>query len=209
MSDPARTGYTPLILLILGRRPMTLPELTGCARRWAERIPAPCLPGGVRDAVEELVRAGLVDRAPGPEPDTDAAYRVSDPAGAPAAARSALRALLHTPTWRLSDFPVAISVLPLLHPSEALTDLERRRSQLRQAMTELGPRPDDEHAQPTEGPGADPGQVRAYLHAMAGAEVDWLTHLIRHLHAGRADWSPSSLITSVARLDRPDRGSGS
>jgi hypothetical protein len=205
VSDRARTGYTPLVLLLLARRPMTQLELADYARRWTAKVPAVSYrPGGLRDSVEELVQAGVVGRAPRPGPDMERAYAVIDPAGGHTAAQSALRDLLRTPTRRLSDFPVAISVLPLLDPAEALTELERRRADVRQRMTELGPRPDDEHPYLCEGSEVDQGQVRAYLHATATAEGDWLTRIIRDLRAGRLSWTPSHLVTLVAGLDRPD-----
>jgi DNA-binding PadR family transcriptional regulator len=135
----------------------------------------------VYQAIGGLLRAGLVsvretgqaDRRP-----ERTVYAITD-AGR-ATLEHWLLAMLAKPETDFSDFPAALSFLPLLDPQQVLWQLEGRARALQEILAT------------TAVPGAEPTRLsrieEEYRRTVAAAELNWLGSVIGDLRSGRLSW---------------------
>ncbi|HJP78161.1 MAG TPA: PadR family transcriptional regulator [Pseudonocardiaceae bacterium] len=90
------------------------------------------------------------------------------------------------------EFPAALSFIMLLTPDEALPLLDRRRHQVAGRVAEL----DTGLAELAVMPGFPQVAVleMRYLHAMASAELAWLSQVVDELKSKRLDWAHAQLL---------------
>jgi DNA-binding PadR family transcriptional regulator len=89
------------------------------------------------------------------------------------------------------EFPAALSFIMLLTPDAALPLLDRRRQQVARRAAEL----DTGLAELAAMPGFPQVAVleMRYLHAMAAAELAWLSQVVDELKSKRLDWADAQL----------------
>jgi DNA-binding PadR family transcriptional regulator len=142
---------------------------------------------GIYRTIERLRAAGLVE-VHGTGRDQQYAertlYRLTDEGRR--TARTWLLDMLGTPKQEFPQFPVALSFALMLTPDEVLAVLERRAGTVAQSLERLRAALAEQ--------GDDPlSRVvmleTEYQHAMAEAELRWLTSVVEDLRAGRFGWS--------------------
>jgi DNA-binding PadR family transcriptional regulator len=145
---------------------------------------------GLYRTIERLEEGGLVTvRATGRDQQYPerTVYEITD-AGR-AATRQWLEDMLAEPKREYPEFPVALSHLMMLTPSEALDLMERRE----QALAAL-------HADLEAGLAATAGLPRVltveseYVAATSAAQLAWLRSVIADLRSGRLAWSEQELL---------------
>jgi len=105
------------------------------------------------------------------------------------------REMLSAPSREFPEFPAAISVLPVLTPKDALTQLERRIAVLEPEIARLHARIAASHFLPRL------FQLEVeLLHAQAAAELRWVQGVADDLRAGRLTWSKAWLKKAVKEL---------
>jgi DNA-binding PadR family transcriptional regulator len=112
-----------------------------------------------------------------------------------------LREMLASPAREFPEFPVAIAHLPLLTPSDALRQLERRAEALTAEVDQI----ED---------GISRGEAAAlprlflleveYALAARQAELAWVRSLVDDLHTGRLTWSAESLAPYLGQPRPPE-----
>jgi DNA-binding PadR family transcriptional regulator len=135
----------------------------------------------VYQAIEGLLRAGLVsvrEASQGERRPERTVYAITD-AGR-ATLEHWLLAMLATPETDYSDFPAALSFLPLLDPQHVLWQLEGRARTLEKMLAT------------TAVPGVEPPRLsqieEEYRRTVLAAELNWLGSVIGDLRSGRLSW---------------------
>jgi DNA-binding PadR family transcriptional regulator len=105
------------------------------------------------------------------------------------------RELLSTPSREFPEFPVAISVLPILTPKDALKQLELRSAALEAELARL----DARLAAMVFLPRLFRLEVE-YLHAQVTAELRWVSALIDDLRTGGLTWNKAWVRKAIKEL---------
>lgn len=111
-----------------------------------------------------------------------------------------LRAMLATPTSEFPEFPAALAYLPLLSPTDALSQLETRAAALAAEFTRIE----------TQLHNAAQSVPRLfliemeYLRTTLATESAWVQSLIEELQTGRITWSEEWNTEIAAQLTTPD-----
>jgi DNA-binding PadR family transcriptional regulator len=148
----------------------------------------------VYQALDRLVRDGLA-RPAGTARDAGrperTSYEITDEGAA--TMRRWLTAMLPTPAREFPEFPAALAFLPILHPAEVESLLDRRIAALSEKLASV-------EAQ------APPGLPRLFLiedeyrATMLRAELTWLRGLVGDLAAGRLTWDEQMIQSTLSEF---------
>lgn len=114
-------------------------------------------------------------------------------------AESWLREMVSTPRNEFPEFPAALSFVFGLTPDDALAALERRATLLREHIAGL-----ERELQSDAGPPRVFFLESEYMHALATAELTWLTGIVEELRAGKLTWSHDEIPALAAQFLPPD-----
>jgi DNA-binding PadR family transcriptional regulator len=96
-----------------------------------------------------------------------------------------LREMLSTPAKEFSEFPAAVSLLPLLTPEDALRQMETREARLADQITTI-----DEEIQTYSTTLPKLFLIESdYMRSMLEAELKWVQSMIADLHSGQLNWN--------------------
>jgi DNA-binding PadR family transcriptional regulator len=106
-----------------------------------------------------------------------------------------MRHILSTPTPEFSEFPAAISFLPLLAPKEALRQLESRASALEAELARI-----DEQCRLASGVPRLFLLEMELLRATRATELTWVASVVKDLQSGQLIWSKAWLRRVAAQF---------
>jgi DNA-binding PadR family transcriptional regulator len=107
-----------------------------------------------------------------------------------------MRQILSTPTQEFSEFPAAISFLPLLAPKDALRQLESRARALEAELARI----DEQCRLASSVPRLFLLEMEL-LRATRATELSWVTSVVKDLQSGKLIWSKAWLRKIAAQFD--------
>ncbi|WP_220399012.1 PadR family transcriptional regulator [Granulicella sp. WH15] len=197
LSAPKRSPLALAVLVLLYEEPMHVYRMRQLIKRRGEdEVINVIQPNSLYQTIARLEREGLLI-AGGVDRDSNrperTVYELTD-TGKTTLVRWT-RDMLSAPSREFPEFPAAISVLPVLTPKDALTQLEKRIAVLEPEIARHHARIAASHFLP-----------RLFrlevelLHAQATAELRWVQSIAGDLRAGRLTWSKAWLKKAVKEL---------
>jgi DNA-binding PadR family transcriptional regulator len=194
-AEPRRSTLAMVLLALLFEAPMHPYRMQQMIKeRGQDQLVNVAQRNSVYQALDRLVRDGLARpggtarEAGRPERTV---YEITDEGAA--TLRRWLTAMLPAPAREFPEFPAALAFLPILHPAEVRTLLERRIAALAEKLARIESQ-------------APPGLPRLFLiedeyrAAMLRAELDWLRALVGDLATGRLSWDENLIAETLAQF---------
>ncbi|MFD6159158.1 PadR family transcriptional regulator [Nocardia sp. NPDC060256] len=206
MTASAQFKRSPLAMVVLGilnLEPMHPYAIQRRIKEWGkDKVVNVSQRAALYKTIGRLLEAGLVAvRETGRDQQYPerTVYEITD-AGR-AACTTWLAEMIAIPRNEYPDFPAALSLLMLLGPDSARTELARRAKTLREQLTEMDA--DAEQMAAMELPRVVMLEDE-YLRAVTEAELRWLDGVVGDLAAGTLTWSWDSLAAYVGESAEPE-----
>ncbi|MFI6997568.1 PadR family transcriptional regulator [Nocardia sp. NPDC050175] len=206
MTASAQFKRSPLAMVVLGilnLEPMHPYAIQRRIKEWGkDKVVNVSQRAALYKTIGRLLEAGLVAiRETGRDQQYPerTVYEITD-AGR-AACTTWLAEMIAIPRNEYPDFPAALSLLMLLGPDRARTELARRATTLREQLAEMD-------ADAEQMAGIDLPRVvmleDEYLRAVTEAELRWVDGVVGDLAAGTLTWSWDSLAAYVGESAEPE-----
>ncbi len=194
-AEPRRSTLAMVLLALLLEAPMHPYRMQQMIKeRGQDQLVNVAQRNSVYQALDRLVRDGLA-RPGGTARESGrperTVYEITEEGAA--TLRRWLAAMLPAPAREFPEFPAALAFLPILHPGEVRTLLQRRIEAQAERLAQI-------EAQ------APPGLPRLFLiedeyrAALLRAELHWLRALVDDLATGRLGWDEALIVETLAEF---------